>query len=494
MASPLPDWTPASALGPAGGPLFVRRSGKPLTEGIPGFYTGTEERQMLAALPATARAVAAESWVLGDSADATAQARDPAALERAVIALYVADTEKHWDTLLDDLALARFGDRNATVQTLYVLASPQSPMRDLLTAIVQQLPPLLAKTDGKAADTPDSKRVAAALGAAQPGDATAMADAELVRHYAALRGFVGQGTSTPLTAVLGVVNALQAEIARSRPNTAGTPGVFQAEGDPVQLLRAEAQRQPAPVQRWLQQIAATGQTTLAANAQAAAESAYEGASGPDALCRAIVQGHYPFDPGSTVDAPIDGFARLFAPNGAFDSYFKTQLAPYTDTSRPDWRLAPLAGVAPPVDAGTIRIFQRAAAIRDTYFASGGATPEVRFSVAPGVGNKPDAWLMLGIIGIGGNDAGKAEGPKPVLWPGADGMQTISVMRDDRTLVRTQGPWALFRLLDSARGTGGTLTLDAAASGEAASFVISTDKTPNPLRPTLLQGFRCPAVH
>ena len=38
-AQRLPEWRPADALGPAGVALFVRASGKPLTDGIPGFFT-----------------------------------------------------------------------------------------------------------------------------------------------------------------------------------------------------------------------------------------------------------------------------------------------------------------------------------------------------------------------------------------------------------------------------------------------------------------------
>ena len=38
-AQHLPPWRPSDALGAAGVPLFVRASGKPLTDGIPGFFT-----------------------------------------------------------------------------------------------------------------------------------------------------------------------------------------------------------------------------------------------------------------------------------------------------------------------------------------------------------------------------------------------------------------------------------------------------------------------
>ena len=137
-ADAVADWTPAEALGSAGPPLFVRPSGKPLTEGIPGFYTAEGYRKtLLGRLATSTRAIADESWVLGRKEEIPSEGPPLDGLEQAVMALYVTDFEKQWDALLDDIALAPLGDRDATVQRLYVLSSPQSPMRDLLLATAQ---------------------------------------------------------------------------------------------------------------------------------------------------------------------------------------------------------------------------------------------------------------------------------------------------------------------------------------------------------------------
>ena len=66
-AQRLPEWRPADALGPAGVPLFVRASGKPLTEGIPGFFTVDGfHKVLLPSLAGATKSVVSESWVLGD--------------------------------------------------------------------------------------------------------------------------------------------------------------------------------------------------------------------------------------------------------------------------------------------------------------------------------------------------------------------------------------------------------------------------------------------
>ena len=60
-------------------------------------------------------------------------------LQHDVIALYTADYARQWDALLGDLDVAPMRNLQQAVQELYILASPQSPMRDLLAGITRQL-------------------------------------------------------------------------------------------------------------------------------------------------------------------------------------------------------------------------------------------------------------------------------------------------------------------------------------------------------------------
>ena len=73
---------------------------------------------------------------------------------------------------------------------------------------------------------------------------------------------------------------------------------------------------------------------------------------------------------------------MFAPGGLLDGYFNTQLRPFVDTSGKDWKLQPVEGVVAPVTPADLAQFQRAAAIRDLFFAGGGNTPSVRFDISP----------------------------------------------------------------------------------------------------------------
>ena len=61
------------------------------------------------------------------------------ALERDVIALYQADYIKAWDAMVADLNVVPLRSLTQAAQDLYILASPQSPMKDLLASDARQV-------------------------------------------------------------------------------------------------------------------------------------------------------------------------------------------------------------------------------------------------------------------------------------------------------------------------------------------------------------------
>jgi type VI secretion system protein ImpL len=487
-AETVPDWTPADALGTAGLPLFTRVSGKPLTEGIPGFYTPDGfHKALLGHLAQSTRSVAEESWVLGRKEEIPSEGPAVDTLERAVVALYVAEFEKQWDGLLDDLALAPLGNHDTTVQRLYVLSSPQSPMHDLLVGIAHELTLKPADTQAK---TPAVSIVSQAA-AAEPDGAS-----PVEQHYASLLTLVGDGQPTaPLGGVLHLINGFQTDLAGPAANA---PAAVQGGANSLQLLRAEAQRQPKPVSRWLQQIVDGGHVALTGNAQAAATAAFSASSGPGEFCQSVVTGRYPFDPASSNDAPFDDFARLFAPGGLLDAFFETQIKPYVDMSGSVWKLKPLGGVKPPIDATSIARFQRAAAIRDAFFPNGGTSPQLRFMLSPlslGPGSA-QATVTLGTATI--SDTGHQAPPTAFNWPGSDGMTTAGIAFEPAADPFTaNGAWALFRLIGKAQVTpGGTpeaFRLDFHAGEQVASFSFEAGSSRNPIGRNLLEGFRCPEI-
>ncbi|HTG26239.1 MAG TPA: type VI secretion system membrane subunit TssM, partial [Reyranella sp.] len=340
-AQSLPPWKPSDVLGPAGMRVFTRASGKKLSDGVPGFFTVDGfHKVLLPALPAATREVASESWVMGQKVPGNLDNAQQAELANSVVKLYLDDYAKAWDGLIQDLEIVPLRSLPQAAQDLYVLASPQSPLKDLLTAIARQVtlsePPKpstaeaaaeAAAKKAAAAAAPGATRSAAALSSilsGQPGAAPALPPGhEIDERYKQLRDLVAASGGAPIDQVLKLLNDLQQQLAKMNAAGAGAP-VAAVGSDPSLALRAESQRQPLPLGRWLAAMAESSTALRGGGARQQVIAAYNGSGGPAALCPLAVNGRFPFVPGSSLETPLDDFAKLFAPGGLIDGFFNTQ--------------------------------------------------------------------------------------------------------------------------------------------------------------------------
>jgi len=423
--------------------------------------------------------------------------------------------------MLSDLDVVPMRSLSQAAEDLYILASPQSPMRDLLVSIARQLtlsePTERAKAAAAAqkAIAGAGKTIATATGvnpSADPGLATlfsaragqpapAPPGHEIDEHYAQLRELVGNGPGARIDLVVRSLNDLQQQFAKlaAAPVGAVAPP---AGDDPSLALRAEAPRQPQPLSRWLIDMAASTQALRGGNTRQQLISAFNGSAGPAPLCALAVNNRYPFAPESANDVPLGDFAHLFAPGGQLDGFFNTQLRPYVDTSGKTWQPHSVDGIAPPVSAADVAQFQHAAVIRDLFFAGGGTAPTVRFDITPAA---LDNNTLRVTLDLGGTSIVSEHGPPratQITWPGQNNMTSVRLIFDPAPpgttgVIAESGPWAMFRLFGQARVHPGdspelyTLTFD--VGGRSASYEIRAASLLNPFAPAVLQGFRCPSV-
>lgn len=509
-AQGLPPWRPADSLGPAGLVVFVRASARSLDDGVPGFYTIDGFHNVL--LPALGQAiqeVLSESWVLGRKEEIDPKGEQKRTLEQEVIALYETDYAKVWDAMLADLNLVPMHTLTQAAQELFIVSSDHSPLRALLASVARQLtlsePPASQQraraTASTAAVGDTALRLQMLLGAkaesvaARPGH-------EIDGRYKALRDLVGTGAGAPIEQVMRALVDLQqqfAKLAAAGVWTGPPPGT---EGDnPALTLQAEALRQPQPLARWLATAAASGLALRHGDARQQVIATYNIANGPAALCAAI-NDRYPFAPTATSEIPLDDFTRLFAPGGVIDGFFNTLLRPYVDVGAPVWKPKAAAGVAPPVSQADVAQFQRAAEIRDLFFASGQTRPEVRFDITP---ISLDARANQATLDFADTSVvsrrGVSSQSTEILWPGANAMQLARFHIDPPPPGTTgewreTGSWAMFRLLGRGRlapareAERSTLTFQ--MGDRRAEFEIRTG-TRNPLARGILEAFRCPVV-
>jgi type VI secretion system protein ImpL len=519
VAQSLPPWRPSDVLGPAGVRVFTRASGKKLSDGVPGFFTVDGfHKVLLPALPAATREVASESWVMGQKVPVSLDNTQQTELANSVVKLYLDDYAKAWDSLLQDLEIVPLRSLPQAAQDLYVLASPQSPLKDLLTAIARQVtlsePPkpsaaeaaveAAAKAKATAA-APSAARGAAALSSilgAQPGAAPVQPPGhEIDERYKQLRDLVAAAGGAPIDQVLKLLNDLQQQLAKMNAAGAGA-SVAPVGTDPSLALRAESQRQPQPLGRWLAAMSESSTALRGGGARQQVIAAYNGSGGPAALCPLAVNGRFPFVPGSSLETPLDDFAKLFAPGGLIDGFFNTQLRPYVDTTGKVWKPQSVDGVAAPVSQADIAQFQRAAVIRDLFFAPGSTTIAVRFDIMP-VDLDPGASQVS--LEFDGTSVTYAHGPSrstQITWPGPNHMTNVRLVFDPPPpggtgVLAQTGPWAMFRLFGQGTlqqaGSPERYTLSFSLSGRSATFELRAGSVMNPFAPGVLQDFRCPSV-
>jgi type VI secretion system protein ImpL len=264
-AQRLAAWRPSDVLGAAGIPLFTRSSGKPLSDGVAGLFTVEGFHTVLRpSLNAAARATAAESWVIGQRTNIDTGAAQMRTLERDMTRLYEIDYAQAWDAMLTDLNLIQLKSVSQAARDLYILASPQSPMRALVASIARQLTlsvplsgqpglrevPVPASSDADAV----SARLLPLLGDKIPARPSSLPGQEIDDRYSALRELVGSGPGAPIDQTLRSISDMQQQFAKAAASSAGV-GVLSGSSDPTTALRVEALRQPEPFARWLTTLA-----------------------------------------------------------------------------------------------------------------------------------------------------------------------------------------------------------------------------------------------
>ena len=232
-----------------------------MTDGIPGLFTASGFRSSLQpGLEAASRRIANETWVTGRPAPAAPA--ELQALEKAVTALYLDDFTRRWDTMLADLDIAPLATLPQAAQALYIIASPESPMRALL------------RSAGLALQLPPGPETGPVLARYAPLIARATGDNASLEHALRLVADIQQ----PL-----------AKIAALPVGTAAPPG-----GDDIgAALLADAATEPQPLSRWLSRIAAVAQALRTGNARRQLVLLYNAPGGPAQLCAAAT-GRYPF--------------------------------------------------------------------------------------------------------------------------------------------------------------------------------------------------------
>ncbi len=219
-------------------------------------------------------------------------------------------------------------------------------------------------------------------------------------------------------------------------------------------------------------------------------------------CKRAVASRYPFAAGARADVALEDFVGLFGPGGLLDAFFQRKLAPLVDTSGATWAFKPLPN-STQLSSEALLNFQRAALIREDFFSSGSMTPELRVKIR--------AVTLDGLqsiaIDIDGQTLKLAHNTPAVTitWPGHGQPSQVKVSATPGGAPQVfDGPWGLFRMLDSfevvesprlaSPRPGGNYEAYISLEGRRPRLEIGSDGARNsPFRLSQMRRFRCPSA-
>lgn len=550
MAKEAPEpVTLARAAGLQAGSVLTLADSALLEQGVPGLYTYDGYHKVFARRLAhfLVKAQPADAWIMGRT-ELQAKAgygQDVAALMASsplaedIRRQYLIDYANYWQRFLESVrpampdAAEQGGSTVLDLQIMRILSSADSPLARLARTAIRETSLSVADDEEDGVDAAQKvvtasgmsarlhtvTRAASAAAALGGTNRLRRVERDLVdNRFAALREVVtghadgGAGTapaSAPVAAAgsggnalqLGGILALLGE-QYTRLSVAGAALAANSMPPAVDIgtmLQLEAEKLPAPFRAVLAGISV--QVTQKVNAGVGTLLAGQLESSVGAACRRAIAGKYPFVADASQDVDIEDFHHIFAADGLLDAFFTRTLAPNVDTSSRPWRYKALSPGMPPIHGPSLEPFERAAAIRETFFRESGGK-RMAWKVDARVANLDPEILELS-LDIDGQQIRYAHGPVvtfQLAWPGprggaVAGMSASPKIRPDTSTIVTSGPWALFRLIDRGRPVGtasaSRMVVDFTFDDRHAALELVTGGHANALSGQLLRGFSCP---
>lgn len=454
----LPDVSFLTTGGAKSNFVFERKSGKPLSDGIPGLFTrkGYNDVFLPAAQDQLKAAATEDSWVLDVYSSFTSSELTPeriADIEQVLVRLYLQDYVSIWDAYLLDLRLISTRSMSESIDVARILSANDSPLWQLVSNITTELS--LGKSlspTTQIADKEIKRRVADRLSGFNQSIQSLAAD---FAHPDSLESIVddrfkdlielthGANKESEKNALLKLFNEIY--LGLSNADFSIRSGVRSLENnDVVTRVRSEAARYPIPVRNILEGLTDEGVRQTEGGIRGALNAELDSSIGD--FCRMAISGRYPFDRRSTRDVTFADFTKIFAPTGMMDSFFNQHLRAITDTTGRVWAMRQSTDVSFPITS-----FQQAARIRDVFFPGSAPAPALNFEYKI---IEMDADISQLSIDFDGQLFQYAHGPqisRSISWPGPLGSNQIRIEVSSADATRNSlvvnGPWAIMRLFD-----------------------------------------------
>ncbi|HHF2914825.1 type VI secretion protein IcmF [Vibrio parahaemolyticus] len=502
--SHVPSFRLTDVLGPKGLEQFERASGKPLSQGISGFYTYNGFHSIFQIqINRTVKSLMEENWVYGD--DLKAHEIDQDSAIQGVQSRYYQDYVNEWKTLIEDIQLKQAPSLELATEQARVLSGVERPIESLLRAIQKEvgLSKVSLSENQKAASEVAGKvakvkfsNTADRLDMYLPeenGFNVALPGKEVESHFSEILRLGEQDFDDIQQAMVNLRSYLSDLSSSGNNQKIAYKSIL--DGTVTQDVAASFARAkellPRPFNQWLGE--------LSQESVKFAESGSKDHLNQLWVTQVVrpyqrtIAGRYPFEPNASREVRLKDFKRFFGYGGTLDSFFQEYLEPFVDTSNSRWRLEKEIGVRPE----TLMVFQRAKRIRQSFFESDNSL-RVEFGMKPVY---LDQHITRFVLELGKQDLVYKHGParaKSLTWPAGQDQTRIvfTPPESKREIAHTyEGEWGIFKLLDQSLKARPESRKDNIVmidlKGNKVQLELIPSSAINPFWSNEMERFRCP---
>jgi len=496
---------------------------------IPGLFTRQGfYNYFLVDLQRIVREEMGNDWVVGggDSDDELTKR-----LIRQVARQYISDYIRYWRTMLNQVGVAPINDLVSAQNILQLMASPESPMLRLVETVQQNtnLPIPGQENNPNAGGVGTGGFSGSPIGAvaSAAGDAVSSASSEAAEAAAsqalggmdwpgheisqAFRGLndlmatdaaTGAPRLTRIQELFGNLFGTVSSITTApQPSTAAYQFVAQRVASPnndtMAELRNDSALRPEPVRSIMREVTGATWSILMQLTYSEINETWRRDVLP--VCDSALFQRYPIFRDSQQEANIQDFSDFFAPKGTLDTFFEDYLKPFVARQGSRLRAATIDGESLGISGDTLAQFSRATTIQSSFFAEGGTTPLVRFSVTPAA---LDPKAFRSTFKLDDTEIIYRHGPPRTIdfeWPSKAEASTaevsITTLEGSTKRVDHSGVWALFRLLEETglQRAGGPdrYQFSMTENDLTATFELRASSVSNAFNLGILSAFRCP---
>ena len=502
--SHVPSFRLTDVLGPKGLEQFERASGKPLSQGISGFYTYNGFHSIFQIqINRTVKSLMEENWVYGD--DLKAHEIDQDSAIQGVQSRYYQDYVNEWKTLIEDIQLKQAPSLELATEQARVLSGVERPIESLLRAIQKEVglskvslsenQKATSEVAGKVAKVKFSN-TADRLDMYLPeenGFNVALPGKEVESHFSEILRLGEQDFDDIQQAMVNLRSYLSDLSSSGNNQKIAYKSIL--DGTVTQDVAASFARAkellPRPFNQWLGE--------LSQESVKFAESGSKDHLNQLWVTQVVrpyqrtIAGRYPFEPNASREVRLKDFKRFFGYGGTLDSFFQEYLEPFVDTSKSRWRLEKEIGVRPE----TLMVFQRAKRIRQSFFESDNSL-RVEFGMKPVY---LDQHITRFVLELGKQDLVYKHGParaKSLSWPAGQDQTRIvfTPPESKREIAHTyEGEWGIFKLLDHSLKARPESRKDNIVmidlKGNKVQLELIPSSAINPFWSNEMERFRCP---